>query len=299
MTVPPKPRDYPADTGTNVFIPTDSGAGASGSASPLSRGPAKDKPFAWNRKKIAKKLIRWSFFLICPFLLWQLAAQTFPPLVVASPAQAVAALMRLVTSPGFLHDQLLVSFWRIALGLGMAVGSGIVLGVLAGVFWPVRLVLEPLRWIFTSIPAVVVVMVAMLWFGMGTNMVVAIAVTMLTPIIYIGVVEGMDAIDTELLEMAQVYRFSKAMRVRHIQLMAIAAPLVSSLVIATGNSVRIVILSEVLGAAQGLGRGLAEARTNLDTPQLYAYVLLSLLIVGMVEAGLVRPLQRLAGRWRT
>ena len=184
------------------------------------------------------------------------------------------------------------------MGLGMAIVAGICLGIAAGLYRPVRLILEPFRWIFTSIPAVVVVMVAMLWFGMGTRMVVSIAATMLTPIIYVGVVEGMAAMDKELLEMAAVYRFSTAMRIRHIQLMAIAAPLVSSLVIATGNSVRIVILAEVLGAIQGLGRGLAEARTNLDTPQLYAYVLLSLLIVGLVESGIVRPLQRFSEKWR-
>ncbi|MFW5487853.1 MAG: ABC transporter permease [Desulfovibrio sp.] len=250
------------------------------------------------RSPVIRRLTGAGIFLLGPFLLWQVSAQFFPPLVVASPAQTLDALWRLLCSPDFLNGQLLISLGRIAMGLGMAIIAGICLGIAAGLYRPVRLILEPFRWIFTSIPAVVVVMVAMLWFGMGTRMVVSIAATMLTPIIYVGVVEGMAAMDKELLEMAAVYRFSTAMRIRHIQLMAIAAPLVSSLVIATGNSVRIVILAEVLGAIQGLGRGLAEARTNLDTPQLYAYVLLSLLIVGLVESGIVRPLQRFSEKWR-
>ncbi len=250
-------------------------------------------------QSLLRHIFRAALFLAGPLALWETAALVFPPLVVAFPSETLAALVHLLDQPDFLYGQLLVSLGRIAMGLGLAIICGICLGVAAGLSRSVRLALEPFRWMFTSVPAVVVVMVAMLWFGMGTQMVVSIAATMLTPIIYVGVVEGMDAMDRELLEMAVVYRFSTAMRVRHIQLMAIAAPLVSSLVIATGNSVRIVILAEVLGACHGLGRGLAEARTNLDTPQLYAYVLLSLLIVGIVEVCIVRPLQRFASRWRT
>jgi NitT/TauT family transport system permease protein len=108
----------------------------------------------------------------------------------------------------------------------------------------------------------------------------------------------MSSVDPDLLEMAAIYRFSLWIKIRDIYLMSIAAPLASGVAIVVGNGVRVVILSEVLGANEGIGYVLSSARTNLDIPDLYALVLLSLLIVGITDFFLLKPAQRRLMRWR-
>ncbi|AVD70642.1 hypothetical protein CAY53_03370 [Desulfobulbus oralis] len=50
---------------------------------------------------------------------------------------------------------------------------------------------------------------------------------------------------------------------------------------------RVTILAETIGATCGLGHALAIARTNLDTAALYALALVSMLLVGVLEAALL------------
>ena len=78
----------------------------------------------------------------------------------------------------------------------------------------------------------------------------------------------------------------------------VTAPVGAALAIVAGNGVRMVILTEVMGADGGIGFVLSRARTCLDIPELYACVLLSLMIVCFFEILLIRPLENALTRWR-
>lgn len=229
---------------------------------------------------------------------WELLARHFSGLVIATPGDALAALFRLLQDDMFLTRHLVPTLKRICLALFFGVGSGTILGLLAGLMAPVRLALAPVRWILMSIPGVIVVVVFMLWFGMGTTMVVSITATMVAPIIYVNVSEGMAAVDQELLEMASIYKFSLGTRLTRIYAMAVAEPLLSGVLVATGNTIRIVVLSEMLGANEGLGHALAISRSNLQTDELYALTLLAILAIGVVELCLLLPARHVLQRRR-
>ena len=236
--------------------------------------------------------------IVLLFLGWELLARHFSGLVVAGPAETLAALAGLFRDETFLARHLLPTLKRIGMALGFGVGFGAATGVLAGFCEPVRLVLAPARWILTSIPGVIIVVVFMLWFGMGTVMVVCITATMVAPIVYVNVADGMMSVDRNLLEMARVYRLPLRMRLARIYTMALAGPLLSGVVIATGNGIRLVVLAEMLGANEGIGHALAISRTNLQTDELYALTLLAMLIIGAVEVVLLRPARKAVQRRR-
>ena len=229
---------------------------------------------------------------------WELLSRHFSGLVVAGPGDTLAALFRLLGDRGFLVRHLMPTLERLGLALCFGVGSGAALGVLAGLVEPLRLVLAPARWILTSVPGVIIVVVFMLWFGMGTTMVVCITSTMVAPVIYVNAADAMMRVDRNLLEMASVYRFPLRMRLVRIYAMALAGPLLSGAVIATGNAIRLVVLAEMLGANQGLGHALAISRANLSTDELYALTLLAMLVIGGVELLLLRPVRKAVQRRR-
>ncbi len=228
---------------------------------------------------------------------WQVLSMRTHSIVLASPAETFAELASMAGRAAFWRD-LWMSFRRMAGGIFIGGASGFLMGLAAGMNRTVRYLLEPLRWTLMSVPAVVVVVLAMLWFGVGSSMVVFLAGLLLSPIVYINTVRGLDMVDDAVLEMARIYRFGTVMTVRHVYIPAITAPLVSGLVLAVGMAVRIVILAEVMGTSDGIGHALSLARSSLDIPALYAWVIVSIAIVGVIEYGVLKPLEERVMRWR-
>jgi len=236
--------------------------------------------------------------IVLALLAWEWAARASSGLAVAAPWATLKALAELWSEPGFASRHLGASLLRTACGLGLGIAAGLALGALAGAWPPLRRILAPFRWALTSVPGVVVVMLGMLWLGLGTPMVAAIVALMAAPTVYVAVLEGLSAVDADLVEMAALYRLPPGLRLGALYLRALAAPLISAAVLALGGAMRVVILAEALGAGEGLGHLLAVARTNLDTPRLYALAFLSMAVVGLVELTIIGPARRLAWRWR-
>lgn len=251
------------------------------------------------KEKLFSHATLFTFFgVILLFFFWQVASVLMHSLIIASPKDTLIALYRMFGTE-FFHEHFSVSLKRIFIGVSIGAMAGFALGIIAGLYENVKNLLEPFRWVLMSIPAVVVVVMAMLWFGMGTSMVVFITSVLLSPIVYVNTIKGMEMTDDNILEMAEIYRFSLWMKLKNIYVPAIIAPLSAAMAIVMGNGVRVVILSEVLGTNEGIGYALSSARTNLQVPELFACVFLSLIIVGLFEYLMLRPVQNYLLKWKT
>ncbi len=208
------------------------------------------------RVRPARTSRRWSALgVILIFAGWEFAARLMGPMLMATPLEALRAIGVLAGDPGFWTHSL-DSLARIAMGVGAGCGIGFTLGVLAGHDARLRGLLEPLRWLLMAIPPVVVVVLAMLWFGLGSGMVIFITVLMMAPGMYVNTVKGMRMIDAGLLEMGRVYHFGTWARLRHIYLPALAAPLTAALLIAAcgGAADRRLRWRAARGHGRGTGR---------------------------------------------
>jgi NitT/TauT family transport system permease protein len=85
---------------------------------------------------------------------------------------------------------------------------------------------------------------------------------------------------------------------REVYLPGVASPAIAGLTLATGIAVRAVVLAEVLGAADGIGHAFSRAMSFLETPQLYAWILVLLVLMAVIEFGVLRPVKKRAMRWR-
>lgn len=229
--------------------------------------------------------------------LWQILANNLNTMILASPLQTWTRLFELIANTNF-WKQLLITLARLFYALSIACFIGFILGFIAGRHAWLKFYLAPFRWLLMSIPPVIVVLLAMLWFGMGSTMVIFITVLLLAPTIYINTQKSVEQIDNHWFELAQVYQFSWYQRLCKIYIPAISAPLCATLIIVCCNGVRIVVLAEVLGAHQGVGYELANASSNFDTAELYAWVMVSLFIVAFMELILLKPIQHYLLRWR-
>lgn len=62
--------------------------------------------------------------------------------------------------------------------------------------------------------------------------------------------------------------------------------------------VKVVIMAELLGANEGVGAQIADARAMLDTSTVMAYVLLVIVFVSLFEYLITKPLEILFMPWR-
>ena len=130
-------------------------------------------------------------------------------------------------------------------GLGLLFGSltGFGLGLAAGLHTRVKWLLEPLRWFLMTMPPVVMVVVSMIWFGMGSTQTVFVTALLILPIIYVNTMAGIEAIDSRVVEMSQVYGAGGFLRLKEIYLPGLSGPVLAGLTLAAGLGIRIVVLA--------------------------------------------------------
>lgn len=228
---------------------------------------------------------------------WQYLANRFSNMILASPGQTVSRMAELFLEVEF-WQTLQISLTRLTIALSVACLIGFSLGVIAGRKMWLRDFIAPTRWLLMSVPPVIVVLLAMLWFGMGSSMVIFITVILLTPTVYLNTQKNVAQINPQWLELARIYQFSHYQCLRNIYIPAIAPALCATLVIVCCNGVRIVVLAEVLGSHEGIGYQLTSASSNFETAELYAWVLVSLLLVALLELFLLKPIQNKLLGWQ-
>jgi NitT/TauT family transport system permease protein len=228
---------------------------------------------------------------------WQILSMMLNDMIIASPRDTFAAFASLLSEKTTWLN-ILVTSKRLAIGLLIGSAAGIILGLAAGLNSCIRQMLEPLRWVAMTVPAVVIAIVAMLWFGMGSVQVIVVAAIINMPFTYVNVREGVLAIDEKIVEMGRSFRLSRRMFFTDIYLPSIGSSLMAALTLTAGMGVRVVVLAELMGAHEGIGHSFSVAWNRLDTPGIFAWIMMSLLLLGVLEFGILSPMKNRIMRWK-
>lgn len=129
-----------------------------------------------------------------------------------------------------------------------------------------------------------IILLALIWF---TSELVPVFVTVLTafPIITGNVVEGFKNVDRNLIEMAKSYRMGKRNLFIHVYLPSLYPYLTAGSSSALGLTWKVVVMAEVLAQpARAVGTGLAEAKLQLDTAEVFAWTTVAVCLSAASEA---------------
>lgn len=253
-----------------------------------------DAAIAFGEKKRGNCIIAG---IIATLLFWQFLSMVLHKAIVASPMETLTALIPLVRD-GILFTELLITLRRLMISLLLGSLIGLSTGVTAGLSPKIRAFFEPIRWIGMTIPAIVIAVLAMLWFGMGDKQTIFLVTMIITPIMYVNTVEGITAIDKKLLEMGRVYHFPWILVLKSIYLPGIAPYILAGATLAAGIGVRAVVLAELMGAFEGVGHSFSRAWMYLNTPELFAWILSCLLLMAFLEFGILLPIRKRLLRWK-
>ena len=225
-------------------------------------------------------------------LVWQAASMAIgSQILLVSPVQVLLRLGQLLPTANF-WSAVLFSFCRIAGGFLLAAVTGVLLAALSARFRRLEELLAPAILTIKSIPVASFIILALIWFS-SRNLAILISFLMVLPVVYTNVLGGIRAADPQLLEMARLFRLSAARRVRYIYVPQVLPFFRSACAVSLGLCWKSGIAAEVIGMPQGsIGERLQQAKVYLDTPDLFAWtlviVLLSLAFERLFLALLVR-----------
>jgi NitT/TauT family transport system permease protein len=135
---------------------------------------------------------------------------------------------------------------------------------------------------------------------MGLTETAAIAAVALNkiPIATVTVREGARSLDQGLDDMAQVFRMSRWVRMRHVVLPQLAPYLAAAARSGLSLVWKIVLIVELLGRPNGVGFEIGVAFQLFDVTKILAYALAFVAVMLLIETFLVQPLERHVSRWR-
>ena len=230
-------------------------------------------------------------------LVWTATSAVADDPLLPSPAEVVAALFR-EARQGELFGNLGVTLLRVGSSfvLAMAAGSGI--GLALGRIAILDRWMRPWLIVLLNIPALVVVILAYVWLGLGeTALLVAVAVNKI-PNVAMTVREGARALDRDYAEVAAVYRLGSWTRLRHV----VAPQLAPYLLAAARNGLaliwKIVLVVELLGRSNGVGFQLHTSFQMFDVASIFAYSAAFIVCMLAMEATILVPIERRVIRWR-
>lgn len=230
-------------------------------------------------------------------VLWQVLAQHLNNRLFPTPVDIAGHIWVLATTGKLVADfsKTLVRS-GIAFVVSMLIGCG--LGIMLGrVSWLDRLFNG---WVVVglNLPAIVIAFVLYIWLGLTEFALILAVVCNKVPLVVTTVREGVRSLSRDYDELAAAFRMPFGRRLRLIFM-----PQLMPFILAaarTGLSLiwKIVLVFEVLGSDGGVGFRMNVFFQFFDMDGIFAYTLVFIAVVVVIEYGVMRPLEQWICGWR-
>lgn len=232
------------------------------------------------------------FLALWQGLAWLLASPALP-----TPGEVFIVLQAEIVT-GQLPYHLGVTMARLAVSFVLAMSLGSLLGIFLGQHDKVDRFFDNWLVIFLNIPALVTIILCYVWFGLTEAAAILAVVANKLPNVVVTVREGARALDRDLLEMAQAYRFGRWKTLRHVIWPQLFPYLIGAARTGLALIWKIILVVELLGRSNGMGYQLHLFFQMFNVAAILAYTIAFVAVIQLIEALILKPLDRHAKRWR-
>lgn len=216
-------------------------------------------------------------------------------ILLVSPIKVLLRLSQLACTKVFLKT-IFFTLSRIAFGFLLAVLAGSVLAGLSSRYRRIFELMTPFMLTVKSVPVASFIILALIWFS-SRNLSILISFLMVLPIIYTNVLGGIRSVDRALLEMAEVFRIPRMRVVKFIYLPQIMPFFYSACSVSLGLAWKAGVAAEVIGIPKGsVGEQMQQAKVYLDTPDLFAWTLV-VVVMSLAFEKIMLALVRRCAAW--
>ncbi|QTF92032.1 ABC transporter permease subunit [Halomonas sp. BM-2019] len=231
-------------------------------------------------------------------MVWAVATWWIDSSLLPSPLAVLQTLQQEAAS-GELQRHLTVTLQRVAISFALAMALGTLMGLAMGRSPLLNALLDPLLVLLLNLPALVLIILLYVWFGLIEVAAVMAVVINKIPNVAVTLREGARSLDLRLEQMASVYRFSTWQRLTQVWLPQLFPYLMAATRGGLALIWKIVLVVELLGRSDGIGFQLHLAFQVFDVAGLLAYSLAFIAVVQLIELAILQPMERRASRWRT
>jgi sulfonate transport system permease protein len=263
---------------------------------------AVEAPLSLIERIAGNTALRRALVLVGLALLWQLYAVWLDDsLLFPSFTETVRVFVADMLS-GALSDRILTSIRVLLIGYAAGIALAAVLTTLAVATRIGNDILSVLTAMFNPLPAIALLPLALIWFGLGTPSLVFVLIHGVLWAVVLNTSAGFRAVPETLRMSGRNFGLSGPRYVVLILMPAAAAPILAGLKIGWAFAWRTLIAAElVFGVSSrsgGLGWYIFQAREELETARVFAGLLAVILIGLLVESVIFRAIEeRTVRRW--
>ncbi|MGB0696201.1 MAG: ABC transporter permease [Rhodospirillaceae bacterium] len=215
------------------------------------------------------------------FILWSLVGLSgvVPETIFPAPWSVWSATVEMWAN-GTLPKDLSVSLGRAAIGFTIGATLGVGVGLLTGRVAPVRTVLNPFLNLLRPIPAIALVPVAIVWFGIGEGSKYFVVSYTVFLTVWFNTHHGMQFVPETYLRAARSLGSSRLREFITVIIPAAAPHIFAGIRLGVALAFLSLVAAELSGASSGLGFRLQEARQYIRTDRMFSL----LIILGLLGA---------------
>ncbi|HWQ62585.1 MAG TPA: ABC transporter permease [Negativicutes bacterium] len=212
-------------------------------------------------------------------LLWWLVAaalQLMSSYLLPSPASIVQTALQLIQK-GVLAEHVAISMYRVLAGFCLTFLIAFPFAVLLGMNRRLIPYVDPLLNFIRHIPPIACIPLLILWLGIGEASKLAIIMLAAFFPLFLNTLAGIEQCDGKLVEVGQVFGFTKKERFLKIILPASLPSIILGMRLGLGYSWRALIGAELIAASAGIGYMIIEAE-QLSRPDV---VIVGIIVIGL------------------
>lgn len=228
--------------------------------------------------------------------IWQ-TLSFFTPDYLFPPIQKIFADLVVIFTSWDLFRHALTTMWRILLGLSSAFVLGTLVGLMMGMKFSVDQAIRPILSFVQGVPALSWVVISVIWFKEVEIRIFFIILITALPNFSFQALDAYKSISKDLREMLLVLRPRTSQLFRLLILPSITPDLLTAWKVNLGNSTRVAIVAELVGATVGVGYQLSSAQSLFNMPMALAWTLVLVLFVIVVQK-ILMVIERSLLSWR-
>lgn len=228
---------------------------------------------------------------------WQLGAEFVKSdLILPSPLVVFDKAIEILQN--FKANELDISLQRAFIGILSGAFLGILAGFIAGSFKTSMAILKPINLTLLGVPNVIWVVLAVFWFSFGTPSTLIVIILTILPLTFSNSALGMMSVNDDYKELFDAYKLGIIKKIRYLYIPSLTPFVLTALSMAFSLGVKVVVLAELLGANDGIGARISDARVMLDTVNVLAYVVLIVSLIALIDFIIIKPLEILLMPWK-
>ncbi|GAE88212.1 ABC transporter permease [Acetivibrio straminisolvens] len=235
------------------------------------------------KNNVFKELIYTVVSIIAMLIIWKIVSVVVnKEVLIPSPEVTLREIIRIVESPAFFGSVLNTSK-RAIIGFLIALGTGMLFGMLGGLFKAIYYLLRPFVLIIKAVPTMAMILLTLIWLE-SEKAPILVGFVVIFPIIYENVVQGIRNVDSKLVEMMKVYNINKLDTIKELYIPSIVSYLNGAMSAAAALNLKIVIAAEVLSQPKlSMGTSFQMEKANLNTAGVFAWSLIAIFMAGVFE----------------